>query len=246
MFIFCFWYIIPSWPEALTASLYFCESSFLVTVRTPFHNNFGSKFGLWYFINFWFVIIEFVVQWRFHSFTIPSSKILKGKATRRSVFSSLYSCAPTHHVNYIFQTCDGQDLGRRVNKDKIHATHVCTYASVPPGHPGWLYFGSCPEGQISSRTNVPSTFQNKQPVIHRCQLTLNFLSIATTTTICHHDTAHRAPTPSKHTHAGTSACMRAHRRTHKIRYYLISQLILNWSHALQIRMHTQTHSQVYK
>lgn len=195
-FIFCFWYIIPSWPEALTASLYFCESSFLVTVRTPFHNNFGSKFGLWDFINFWFVIIEFVVQWRFHSFTIPSSKILKGKATRRSVFSSLYSCAPTHHVNYIFQTCDGQDLGRRVNKDKIHATHVCTYASVPPGRPGWLYFGSCPEGQISSRTNVPSTFQNKQPVIHRCQLTLNFLSIATTTTICHHDTAHRAPTPS--------------------------------------------------
>lgn len=32
--------------RTLTASLHFCESSFLVTVRTPFHNNFGSKFGL--------------------------------------------------------------------------------------------------------------------------------------------------------------------------------------------------------
>lgn len=141
-------------------------------------------------------------------------KSTKGKATQRSVFSSLYSCAPTHNVYYIFQICDGQDLSRRVNKDKIHATHVCMYASVPPARPGWLYFGSCPEGQISSRTNVPSTFQNKQPVIHRCQLTLNFLSIATTTTICHHDTAHRAPTPSKHTHVRWHKCMHAHTQTY--------------------------------
>lgn len=61
---------------------------------------------------------------------------------------------------------------------------------LAPARPGQLNFGSCPEGQISSRTNVPSAVQNKQPVNHRCQLTLNFLRIATTTTTSQYDTAH--------------------------------------------------------
>lgn len=88
--------------------------------------------------------------------------------------------------------------------------HMCVCASVSTACPGQLYFGSCPDGQISTRTNVPSAFQNKQPVIHRCQLTLNFLSIATA--ICHYDTVSRAPTPQ--THAQMLACTHTCTNTH--------------------------------
>lgn len=78
-----------------------------------------------------------------------------------------------------------------------------------------FYFGSCPEGQTSSRTKVPApAFQNKQPETRRCQLTLNFLSIATTaTTMCHRGSVLQRP-PTR-TYSGTSACMRAHGLTNK-------------------------------
>ena len=67
---------------------------------------------------------------------------------------------------------------------KIHATHVlCSL-------PFWIYFGSCPEGQISSRTTV--CFQSK--------LTLNFLRIAPTTYSQPKHTAHTHT--HTHTHKG--------------------------------------------
>lgn len=107
---------------------------------------------------------------------------------------------------------------------------------VPPAQPGQLYFGSCFEGQISSRTNVPSAIQNKQLVIHGCQLTLNFLSIVTTTSTCHRDTSRSFASTPALKHTGTCTHMQAHRK--QIRLYLISVLAL--SHYTLIQMHKRT------
>lgn len=83
-----------------------------------------------------------------------SLNALKKKSTKPHYYYFQYNLSPVHSaarrntaILHLYKIIDKPDF-HMAEMVKMHATHVlCTL-------PSWLYFGSCPEGQISSRTPV--------------------------------------------------------------------------------------------